>query len=109
MKFFNTSTFERHIKDLKIKKSEIDSLKQILAENPKKGDVVKGTGGCRKIRMSINNIGKRSGARVIYLYLQIDDCIYFLVMYQKNEKTDITKDDMKLLKKYSKFLKERKK
>jgi len=39
-----------------------------LALNPDAGDdVIKGSGGCRKVRWSLAGRGKRGGARVIYL------------------------------------------
>jgi len=37
-----------------------------LANNPNAGDVVPGSGGCRKIRHGLRGRGKRGGVRVIY-------------------------------------------
>ena len=37
-----------------------------LAANPLVGDVIPGSGGCRKIRWARPGMGKRSGTRVIY-------------------------------------------
>ena len=37
-----------------------------IANTPEAGDVVPGSGGCRKIRWSRNGAGKRGGVRVIY-------------------------------------------
>jgi len=48
--------------------TQIERLELIsfLSENPTAGDVVPGTGGCRKLRWAFSGIGKRGGARVIY-------------------------------------------
>ncbi|MDO9386538.1 MAG: hypothetical protein Q7T65_07525 [Thiobacillus sp.] len=37
-----------------------------LAANPDAGDVIPGSGGCRKVRWTRPGMGKRGGARVIY-------------------------------------------
>ena len=42
--------------------------------------------------------GKRGGVRTIYLYLSEKDHIHFLTIYAKNEMTDLTADQKKVLK-----------
>lgn len=37
-----------------------------IAQNPLSGDVVPGSGGCRKVRWARAGMGKRGGVRVIY-------------------------------------------
>ena len=37
-----------------------------IAANPEAGNVVPGSGGCRKVRWSKSGSGKRGGVRVIY-------------------------------------------
>jgi len=37
-----------------------------LAANPEAGDVIPGSGGCRKVRWAASGRGKRGGARIIY-------------------------------------------
>lgn len=43
-----------------------------IAANPEAGDVIPGSGGCRKVRWAASGRGKRGGARVIY-YNQLDE------------------------------------
>ncbi len=45
---------------------EIRILQNELISKPDKGDLIKGTGGLRKIRMAVGNKGKSGGTRVIY-------------------------------------------
>ena len=60
-----------------------------LAAHPLAGDVVPGSGGCRKVRWARTGMGKRGGTRVIY-YNRLDDgCIYLLVIYAKAERGNI--------------------
>ena len=69
-----------------------------LAQNPTKGSVIPGGGGIRKIRLALENRGKSSGARVIYLYLKIRERIYLLTVYPKNRQENLTAAELKNLK-----------
>ena len=55
-----------------------------LAANPEAGDVIPGSGGCRKVRWSITGSGKRSGARIIYFNRLANGEIWLLVIYTKS-------------------------
>jgi hypothetical protein len=54
-----------------------------LAKHPDAGDVIKGSGGCRKVRWSRAGTGKSGGVRVIYLKRLGEGKIYLLVIYAK--------------------------
>lgn len=79
--------------------NEYRALQNELLENPEKGDVIQGTGGLRKIRVSDSkrNKGKRGGARVIYYYFIRKDVIYFLTAYGKDTKEDLSRDEKAIL------------
>ena len=81
-------------------------LENILLKNPKIGEVISGTGGLRKIRIPLENIGKRSGGRVIYVDIEVKECIYLLNVYTKNEQTDLTSEERKMLRRLVEVLKE---
>lgn len=53
-----------------------------IALNPSAGDIIPGTGGCRKIRWTRAGLGKRGGARVIY-FLPNEDVVWLLIAYTK--------------------------
>jgi hypothetical protein len=40
----------------------------VLARDPEAGDLIRGTGGLRKVRIGLEGRGKRGGGRVIYWY-----------------------------------------
>ena len=75
-------------------------LQNALIDNPLAGDSESGTGGLRKVRMpdSSRNKGKRSGARVHYLFLPAHDVIYLVFVYGKDEQTKPTTPQKKQLK-----------
>jgi len=53
-----------------------------IAANPEAGDIVRGSGGCRKVRWSRSGTGKSGGARVIY-FLAPDGTVWLLIVYAK--------------------------
>lgn len=55
-----------------------------LASNPEAGEVVPGSGGCRKIRWSRVGMGKRGGVRVIYTVRLQRGALVLLTIYAKN-------------------------
>jgi hypothetical protein len=54
-----------------------------IAGNPEAGDVVPGSGGCRKIRWGAGGKGKRGGVRVIYTTRLASGVVVALVIYGK--------------------------
>lgn len=54
-----------------------------IANNPEAGDVIPGSGGCRKVRWSRPSMGKRGGVRVIYFTRLQSGEIWLLVIYAK--------------------------
>jgi len=59
-----------------------------VASNPEAGDLIPGSGGCRKPRWSRPGTGKRGGARVIY-FLHQDSTIWLLIAYAKAKFDDL--------------------
>jgi hypothetical protein len=60
-----------------------------LAAHPEAGDVVPGSGGCRKVRWSRPGSGKRGGVRVIHYNQLADGHIYLLLIYAKSATDNI--------------------
>jgi hypothetical protein len=64
--------------------SEVERIEFVdwIAANPLAGDVIPGSGGCRKVRWSRAGMGKRSGVRVVYFNV-LDGRIWLLIVYAK--------------------------
>jgi mRNA-degrading endonuclease RelE of RelBE toxin-antitoxin system len=73
------------------------ALQNTLFETPKAGDVIKGTGGIRKLRFAAKGKGKRGGVRVIYYHLETKAIILLLLIYGKNYQDDLSAEEKKLL------------
>lgn len=97
MIFIETSLFTKLLPDY-LSDNEYREFQNFLLEKPEAGDLIQGTGGLRKIRWSSGNKGKRGGIRVIYYWKSIDDRIYLMTLYAKNEMSNLTEKEKKLLK-----------
>lgn len=98
--FVETKIFKRLIdqeSDTELEKT----IKDDILENPTRGDVIQGTGGVRKFRVSdkIRNKGKRGGFRVIFLDLPKYETTYLMLLYGKDTKDDLSPDEKKAIKK----------
>lgn len=93
--FFKSELFKERANDLDAW-DFVDELKIRLDSNPKLGDVIPESDGLRKIRMALPGRGKRSGARVIYFQI-VDESILLIEMYAKNERDNLTHEELRLL------------
>jgi mRNA-degrading endonuclease RelE of RelBE toxin-antitoxin system len=96
MVFKETSVFTRQISKL-IPDEAYREFQQELIFNPNAGDLIKGSGGLRKIRWRSATGGKRGGIRVIYYWYVADSEIYLLLAYGKKEKQDLSPKEIKIL------------
>jgi hypothetical protein len=83
-----TETFQSRARQL-LERNEWEDLVAYVAKNPRAGDVVPGSGGCRKLRWALPGRGKSGGARVIYINFLDDGLIYLLSAYAKNVEGNI--------------------
>lgn len=97
MEFFETSIFTKLITKL-ISDEEHHLFQLQLSIRPESGDIIKGSGGIRKLRWAGSGRGKRGGIRIIYYYFKDNDQIYMLYAYPKSKKDDLTADQLKQLK-----------
>jgi hypothetical protein len=95
------SNFRRLLKKYHSLEDDYDNLIKELLENPTMGADL--GANARKVRMAITskNEGKRGGARVITCNVLIDVVntdIYLLTMYDKGERSSISKKEIEKLK-----------
>jgi hypothetical protein len=97
MVFIETSIFtKKHPQYLS--DDEYRELQNFLINKPNAGDLIQGTGGLRKLRWSLGNKGKQGGVRIIYYWQLAKEQIYFMTLYSKNEKVDLSPQDKKIIK-----------
>ena len=103
--FIEVPMFTKKWKELGLSDESLRELQNILLKDPKSGDVIQGTGGLRKIRIPLDNTGKRGGGRVLYVDVELKEIIYFINVYTKNEKDDLTEEERNAFKAVIKILK----
>ena len=92
-----TSVYVKRV-DRILRREEREAMEWHVVENPEIHPVVAGTGGVRKARWGRQGKGKRGGVRVIYFYRSTAGVVYFLDIYAKKEKADLTPADKQQLK-----------
>ena len=100
--FIEVPMFTKKWKELGLTDETLRELQNILLNDPKTGDVIQGTGGL----IPMPNKGKSGGSRVIYVDIELKEIIYFINVYTKNEKDDLTEEEKKAFKAIVKRLKE---
>ena len=66
------------------------ALQEFLADRPRSGVVIQGTGGLRKLRWAAGGGGKRGGVRVVYHYAAEQSQIRMILIYRKGMKDDLS-------------------
>ena len=109
MTIFTTSIYERNAKRL-LKSGEKAAMEQAIAADPENHPVIPGLGGARKARWSRQGMGKRGGVRTIYYYYRAANSeLHFVLVYAKNEQTDLTPEQWKQVTKVVEVIKHGKK
>jgi mRNA-degrading endonuclease RelE of RelBE toxin-antitoxin system len=98
MLIIETPIFTRKIQEL-ISDEEYRLLQIHLVNRPDVGKIIPGSSGLRKLRWSARGRGKRGGIRVIYYWFMPQDTILLLFAYSKKEKDDLTKEQLRQLRK----------
>ena len=96
MEFIETTGFSS-IRENYFDDSQFHMLQLYLMDRPDAGDIIKGSGGVRKLRWGLQGTGKRGGVRVIYYWITKNHQILFLSAYAKNEASDLSRDAIKAM------------
>ena len=96
--FIRLPEFEKQCKSIGLNEDDVTKIELTLLGNPTVGDLIKGTGGIRKVRIPIQNRGKSGGARVIYVDFAYYERIYLITVYEKSVTDDLSKSEKNELK-----------
>ncbi len=97
MVIVETRMFTRLVTEL-LDDDEYKELQEALVNRPDLGDLIKGSGGLRKVRWKRKATGKSGGIRVIYYWVVDDYHIRMLYVYPKGKQEDLTKRQIAQLK-----------
>lgn len=81
------------------------AVENAIISNPEAGDMIPETGGARKLRFKVSNKGKSGGYRIIYVDFISDTVVYLITLYAKSVKKDLSKSEIKDIKRVVKGVK----
>lgn len=87
--FIETRLFTR-LADEHLSDDELSRLQHYLNENPEAGDIIRESGGVRKLRWGAPGRGKRGALRIIYFLRSKQGEIWLLTLYAKNRAESIS-------------------
>jgi mRNA-degrading endonuclease RelE of RelBE toxin-antitoxin system len=88
MVFIETSLFTKILPEY-LSDDEYRALQSYLLHKPDAGDIVRGSGGVRKVRWASSGKGKSGGIRAIYYWKKAEHEIWMLTLYSKSESSTI--------------------
>ena len=71
----------------------------MLAADPECGDLIRGTGGFRKVRVARKGMGKSGGARVVYIWRNQRFPVFLITVFAKNQKENMSMAERNTLRK----------
>lgn len=89
-----TPTFERQAQRVGLTDSEVLEIAACIAADPLAGDLIKGSGGARKLRHARSGSGKSGGYRTIHFFGGDDIPIFLLAIIDKRERANLSKAEV---------------
>ncbi len=95
--FIESALFSKYVGDY-LADDEYAALQGYLCEHPDAGDVVRGSGGVRKLRWARPGAGKSGGVRVCYYVRTREGRMLMLTIYAKSAQDSIPGSLLKAIK-----------
>ncbi|MDQ6436506.1 type II toxin-antitoxin system RelE/ParE family toxin [Mesorhizobium sp. LHD-90] len=70
---------------------EMEDAVFMVASDPQGGDIIQGTGGCRKYRLAGRGKGKSGGYRIITVFGGRDMPVFMLTVFGKGQKDNLSR------------------
>jgi hypothetical protein len=92
-----TSAFISAAHDAGMTDTERELAILTVSANPEAGDLMVGTGGCRKVRVAGRGKGKSGGYRLITFYRAKSGEVFLLTVFSKGERANLSKAERNVL------------
>jgi len=79
--------------------AERTDIVALVAADPECGDLIRGTGGFRKVRVAHKGMGKSGGAQVVYIWRNEGFPVFLITVFSKNEKENLSMAERNALRK----------
>ena len=96
--FVMTPVFDKQWNGMGLDDEDLRHFQNVLLKDPFVGDIIKRTGGARKVRVALKKgTGKSGGARVIYYDKTHMGKLFLLLCYPKGKQDNLTVEQKKLV------------
>jgi hypothetical protein len=104
--FVQPASFAADWKGLGLTDEDLRALENLILDRPNAGAVMRGTGGIRKMRFAPPswNTGKSGATRVCYIVFAEVAAVYWLAIFAKSEKANLTLAERNLFRRWVEFL-----
>jgi len=85
-----TAQYLRDAADVGLLEVERKVIVDLIADDPRQGDEIRGSGGVRKVRVAGRGKGKSGGYRVITAYFGPDAPTYLLAILSKGDRANFS-------------------
>lgn len=84
----------------RLRDEDLQALEIMLLDNPATGEVMRGTGGLRKMRFAPPSwaVGKSGALRVCYVHFPAHHRLYLVTVFAKNEKQNVSQAERNAIK-----------
>lgn len=91
-------SFLKQWANIKLSDEHLRELEVFLCEHPEAGDMVKGTGGLRKLRWALPGKGKSGSIRTLYVDFAYFEQIYMIACFKKSAQENLSQSEKKEIK-----------
>ena len=84
--------------DAGITEEERLAIVNLIAADPRQGDLMSGTGGVRKLRVAGRGKGKSGGYRIVSYFAAVDVPVLLLALINKGERANLSRSERNELK-----------
>lgn len=85
-----TAAFLAQAKADGMTEAEMETMERMLAANPEAGEIIVGSGGCRKVRIAGKGRGKSGGYRAVTFFTHAGLPVYLLAMLSKGSRANFS-------------------
>lgn len=85
-----TRMFDTQARRAGVTEEELQEIVSSISADPLQGDVIRGTGGARKVRFAKTGGGKSGGYRTIHYFAADDVPVFLISIYTKSQQDNIS-------------------
>lgn len=89
-----TAGFLAHAKAEGMTEAEMEAMERMLSANPQAGELIVGSGGCRKVRIAGKAKGKSGGYRVVTFFAHPGLQVYLVAMLSKGSRANFSASEV---------------